>query len=68
MILIHIFHVLIWGYHHIHGSHHLLRFYLHHHAIRFLRSGMTSETPHSRRAALSLLKWLVSRHISPVDW
>lgn len=66
---LHVFHVLLWGYQHIHNVHHLLRFYRRHHAIGFLyRSGLTSESPGSWWAALRLLIWLVFHGRSPVDW
>lgn len=66
--MIHILHVLMCGYAHIHNPHHLLRFYLHHHAIRFLLSGYTSESPASRTQAHQLLIWLTGHRVAPVDW
>jgi hypothetical protein len=62
------FHVLMWGFHHIHNIVGLFRFYRRHHAEQFLRSGITSQTPHSWRAAFRLLWWLTANHRSPADW
>ena len=66
--MIHILHVLMIGYAHIHNLRTLFAFYLHHHAIQFLRSGVTSQSPGSFREAWNLLVWLVLHHMSPVDW
>ncbi len=35
--MLHVLHVLMWGFHHIKGVRCLFRFYLHHHAVAFLR-------------------------------
>lgn len=66
--MLHVLHVLLVGYQHIHGTGHLLRFYLRHGAIRFLMSGIPSETPTTRAEAYQLLVWLVHNHLSPTDW
>lgn len=60
---VHVLHVLTWGYSHVHGCRALFRYWLHHHAVAFLRSGVTSGgwRPGS-------VWWLAVRHVSPVDW
>lgn len=60
---IHVLHMLTYGYRHVHGTHTLFRWYLNHHAIGFLRSGITSENWHH-----GLLWWLTVNHRAPVDW
>lgn len=60
---IHVLHVLMHGYAHIHNTRHLYRFYVHHHALGFLRSGITSGS-----GGRHYLWYLTARHISPVDW
>jgi hypothetical protein len=65
----HLLHILMHGYAHIHNRHALMTYYRHYHrAVRFLLSGLTSETPPNARAARRLLVWLGFHHISPVDW
>lgn len=66
--MIHILHVLLTGWLHIHGTRQLMGFYLHHGAVKFLLSGITSESPATPQQALALLHWLVANHISPGDW
>lgn len=66
--MIHILHILLGGYQHIHGTCQLLRFYARHGAVKFLMSGITSETPANRAQAWQLLTWLTRHHISPTDW
>jgi hypothetical protein len=66
--LMHVLRMLTYGYGHIHGTGALFRYYLHHHAVAFLRSGVTSESPSVRAQALQLLHWLTVRHIAPADW
>lgn len=63
MYWIHVLHVLLWGFHHVHGNAHLYRFYVRHHALGFLRSGVTSGSGGKR-----YLWWLTTHRISPVDW
>jgi len=65
---VHVLHVLTCGFHHVHGTRALFRFDRRHHAVAFLRSGVTSESPGSRWQAVRLLWWLVTRHVAPVDW
>jgi hypothetical protein len=65
---VHIMHVLTVACQHVHGTRALFRFYLHHHAVAFLRSGVTSESPQTRGQALRLLWWLAAHHVHPVDW
>jgi hypothetical protein len=60
--------ILMHGFTHLHNLHALLRYDLHHHAIRFLLSGQTSESPANGCQARQLLTWLVLHRISPVDW
>ena len=60
---LHILHVLVWGYHHVHGTHALFRYYTHHHAAGFLRSGITSGS-----GGRGYLWWLTVHGVSPVDW
>lgn len=60
---LHILHVLLVAYQHIHGSRALFRFYLHHHAVAFLQSGVTSGS--GGRGDL----WSLTAHrVSPRDW
>lgn len=67
--MIHILHVLMVGFTHIHNARHLYAFYVHHHAIRFLLSGITSEAPDNAHQAVALLHWLTFVvKLSPVDW
>lgn len=66
--MIHVMNALLAGYTHSRGTGHLLRFYLHHHALQFLMSGVTSESPSNRCQAYHLLGWLTQNHISPRDW
>jgi hypothetical protein len=61
--MFHILHVLLWGYHHVHGNRPLFRWYLRHHALTFLRSGFTSGS-----GGRHYLWWLTTHHISPTDW
>ncbi len=61
--MLHVLHVLMWGFHHIKGVRCLFRFYLHHHAVAFLRSGVTSGS-----GGRGYVWWLTSHHISPTDW
>lgn len=64
----HVLHVLMHAYYTIHGNSALYHYYLRHHAVGFLRSGYTSESPATRTAARHLLWWLVTNHRAPVDW
>lgn len=59
----HVMYVLTMGYRHIHGSHQLFQFYLNHHALAFLRSGVTSGS-----GGKGYLWWLTTHHVAPVDW
>lgn len=65
---LHILTQLLWGFQHIHCTHHLMVYYVHHHAVAFLRSGITSQSPANATQARHLLTWLLLHHISPVDW
>jgi hypothetical protein len=58
----HVLHVLTVLYAHHHG-HKLYSLYLHHGALKFLRSGVTSGS-----GGVHYLHWLTFHHISPVDW
>lgn len=64
----HVFHVLLVAYGHIHNTHALYVYYVHHNAVGFLRSGITSESPATNSQAVHLLQWLTVHHWSPVDW
>jgi hypothetical protein len=59
----HILIQLLWGFHHVHGARALFRYDVRHHALGFLRSGVTSGS-----GGRGYLWWLVTHHISPVDW
>jgi hypothetical protein len=61
--MIHILTVLLHGYHHIHSTRPLYTYYLHHHALQFLRSGITSGS-----GGRGYLWWLTTHHRSPIDW
>lgn len=60
---LHILHVLMVGYTHIHGTRQLFHYYLHHHALSFLKSGITSGS-----GDRNYLWFLTSHHVPPVDW
>jgi hypothetical protein len=60
---IHVLRALLWGFHHIHGTRGLFRYYVHHHAVAFLRSGVTSGS-----GGRGYLWWLTTHRISPTDW
>ena len=63
MYWVHVLHVLMWGYHNVHGTGPLFRWYLRHHAAGFLRSGITSGS-----GGRGYLRWLTVNHVSPADW
>ena len=60
---LHILGQLAWGFGHIHCHAALLHYYLRHHALGFLHSGITSGS-----GGRSYLRWLVYRNVGPVDW
>jgi len=63
MYWVHVLHSLIWGFHHVHGTGALYCYYIYHHALGFLKSGITSGS-----GGKHYLWWLTAHHISPVDW
>jgi hypothetical protein len=69
---IHVLHVLIHTYNigmaHHWSAHRLYGAYVHRHAVEFLRSGITSESPGTRAQAVSLLHWLTGHRVNPSDW
>ncbi len=54
---------LLWGFHHLAFGHGLYFFYVSHHAVGFLHSGITSGS-----GDLHYVFWLAQHHISPRDW
>lgn len=58
-----ILHQLLWGFAHLRFGHGLYLYYIAHHAVGFLHSGITSGS-----GGRSYVYWLAQHHISPVDW
>lgn len=63
MYWIHVLNQLLWGFHHIHCTHSLYAYYVHHHALGFLRSGITSGS-----GGRGYLRFLTAHHVTPIDW
>jgi hypothetical protein len=61
--LLHLLNMLTAGFNHVHDTRPLFRYYLDHHALAFLRSGITSGN-----GGRSYLWWLAMHHITPADW
>lgn len=62
---VHVLHMLTAGFR-LAGGHSpraLYGFYVHHHALGLLRSGVTSGS-----GGRAYLWWLAVHHVSPVDW